>query len=60
MMNKIVLTLTAFLTPPAGFLYFSKIINLLNILLFTACNNKIFDFIGKYTITLHDVRVNIN
>ena len=28
------------LTPPGGFLYFPKIINLSNILLFTTCKNN--------------------
>ena len=47
------------LTPPGGFLYFPKINNLLNILLFTACkNNKIFDFIRKLNIMRDAVSVN--
>jgi hypothetical protein len=49
------------LTPPGGFLYFLKIINLLNISLFTACkNNKIFDIIRKHNIIRDAVRVKLN
>jgi hypothetical protein len=47
------------LTPPGGLLYFSKIINLLNILLFTDCKNKeIFDFIHIPNIMCDAIRVN--
>ena len=48
------------LTPPGGFLYFPKMINLLNIFLFTACTNKkIFDFILKPNIMRDAIRVKI-
>ncbi len=55
--NKIFNPYSVF-TPLGGFIYFSKIINLLNISLFTACiNKKIFDFIRKHNIIRDDVRV---